>query len=265
MKRRTQNVRNSLTHKHIGSKTQRLMLLLLCCIVFNIQQALACYYPPTSIGYLCDGCLVGEQIVFSGDLSHGNGDLPYLQDPQWIWDFGDGSSGSGPYPEHTYTQAGTYTVSLVYYDCKGWAGNLCTFQITIDSPPSCTVSPTSVSFGSSGGTQSISVTLTNITGWGVGANQSWTVVSPTGGYNSGSFTITCSANTSTSTRSGSVTVYSAGGPRTISVTQAGIPQYTLTYSTVSQGRLQGASPQTVTYGSSGTAVMVVSSGGPYHF
>ncbi len=42
------------------------------------------------------------------------------------WDFGDGSTGSGPSPSHTYTTEGTYTVKL-----KVTAANGCTDSISI--------------------------------------------------------------------------------------------------------------------------------------
>ncbi|WNJ19845.1 PKD domain-containing protein [Pontibacter sp. G13] len=32
---------------------------------------------------------------------------------QWIWDFGDGATGSSPNPQHVYTQPGLYDVSLI--------------------------------------------------------------------------------------------------------------------------------------------------------
>jgi len=34
----------------------------------------------------------------------------------YTWDFGDGSFGSGPYPSHTYSSPGTYTVKLTVVD-----------------------------------------------------------------------------------------------------------------------------------------------------
>ena len=37
----------------------------------------------------------------------------------WIWDFGDGSSGSGQNPIHTYSTPGSYDVSLTVLDSQG--------------------------------------------------------------------------------------------------------------------------------------------------
>ncbi|MEM7373086.1 MAG: PKD domain-containing protein [Bacteroidota bacterium] len=37
----------------------------------------------------------------------------------WIWDFGDGNSGFGANPVHTYSTAGTYDVSLIVLDSQG--------------------------------------------------------------------------------------------------------------------------------------------------
>jgi len=40
----------------------------------------------------------------------------------YSWDFGDGSTGTGVSPDHTYKQAGTYTVKLTVTDNKGAIG-----------------------------------------------------------------------------------------------------------------------------------------------
>ena len=109
-------------------------------LVFCTQQAIACLYPPTTIGSYYAGTLrPGCVITFTGALSHGNGDLPYSTAPRWEWDF-DYNGTFAPdvnttsaYTTWTYSQPGTYTVAVRYYDCKGWAGNLYTFQITIAS------------------------------------------------------------------------------------------------------------------------------------
>jgi len=41
----------------------------------------------------------------------------------WAWDFGDGTGGSGPVVYHTYTQAGTYAVTLVVTDNENASAN----------------------------------------------------------------------------------------------------------------------------------------------
>jgi hypothetical protein len=39
----------------------------------------------------------------------------------WLWEFGDGTTGSGPTPTHTYKQPGTYTVTAVQFSGTGSA------------------------------------------------------------------------------------------------------------------------------------------------
>jgi len=53
-------------------------------------------------------CTIPTPVTFSG-----NGDI---LDP--MWDFGDGNTSTDPNPEHTYTQNGSYTVSLSGMDCN---------------------------------------------------------------------------------------------------------------------------------------------------
>lgn len=40
-------------------------------------------------------------------------------DGEWRWDFGDGSTGTGANPSHTYAEPGTYTVTLEVENCAG--------------------------------------------------------------------------------------------------------------------------------------------------
>jgi len=54
----------------------------------------------------------GEEITFDGSASSDSDG----QIAQYIWDFGDGSTGSEVAPIHTYTEAGTYTVILTVKD-----------------------------------------------------------------------------------------------------------------------------------------------------
>ena len=54
----------------------------------------------------------GEEITFDGSASSDSeGGIA-----RYIWDLGDGSTGSGVSPTHTYTEAGQYTVSLTVED-----------------------------------------------------------------------------------------------------------------------------------------------------
>lgn len=57
----------------------------------------------------------GAPIAFDGSLStdEGNDIVSYA------WNFGDGTTGTGPTPEHTYAVMGTYTVSLRVTDAEG--------------------------------------------------------------------------------------------------------------------------------------------------
>jgi len=55
---------------------------------------------------------VGEELTFDGSgSSDSDGEII-----EYIWDFGDDSTGSGVSPVHTYTEAGQYTVTLTVKD-----------------------------------------------------------------------------------------------------------------------------------------------------
>ena len=81
-----------------------------------------------------------------------------------------------------------------------------------------TVSPTSLSFTSSAGSQNVSVTSNST--WNVTDDASWITVSPTSGSNNGSITVTVTENTGAQ-RTGTVTVTATCGTvQNITVTQA---------------------------------------------
>jgi Viral BACON domain len=88
--------------------------------------------------------------------------------------------------------------------------------------PHCTITPTSTSFTYSGG--SATFTVNSSIGWTVRSLPGWISASPVSGSGNGSFTLTCSANTSQSSNNGTVVAGALGGFLTnISVTQAAAP------------------------------------------
>lgn len=84
-------------------------------IVWVEYDASSVDWPPIADGggpYYGD---VGQQIKFDGSRScDPEGDIV-----SYYWDFGDGSSGSGMNPTHTYAQRGLYTVQLTVTDDEG--------------------------------------------------------------------------------------------------------------------------------------------------
>ena len=93
-------------------------------------------------------------VNFTDNSIPGDGNLD-----TWIWDFGDGNLGSGPAPSHTYTDPGTYTVTLVVVDENGCTDNMIQSDIisvsqlaNLDfsvSPQTACASPVTMSFTSS--------------------------------------------------------------------------------------------------------------------
>jgi LPXTG-motif cell wall-anchored protein len=57
-------------------------------------------------------------VSFDGTLSS-DADSPDLLPVDWAWDFGDGTTGSGPRPDHTFAASGDYTVTLTVTDADG--------------------------------------------------------------------------------------------------------------------------------------------------
>jgi hypothetical protein len=56
---------------------------------------------------------------------------------QWDWDFGDGTSGSGMMPSHTYLSNGSYSVSLVVTDTSCGVTDTLTQTVTITNIATC--------------------------------------------------------------------------------------------------------------------------------
>jgi PKD repeat protein len=116
----------------------------------------------------------------------------------YAWDFGDGSTGSGVNPTHTYNAPGNFVVTLTVTDDDG-ATSTCTATATItppNQPPSCDANGpysgdvgTPIQFDGSGSSDSDGTIVSYA--WDFGDGSTGTGVNPTHTYNTdGNFTVT---------------------------------------------------------------------------
>jgi len=79
--------------------------------------------------------IVDQEITFDGSGSYD----PDGDDLVYEWDFGDGTTGEGVMPVHSYAGAGTYLVTLVVSDIKSLAATVSTTAI-VYQPPAVSIS-----------------------------------------------------------------------------------------------------------------------------
>jgi len=132
-----------------------------------------------------------------------------------------GGSGSTTNTPITNAQVGK-KVGACFLDSSGKSLSNCS-----DDSTTATLSLSSISqFDESGGSKT--TTVKSNQNWSVSANTSWISTSKISGYNNGTISITTLANTSTSFRSGTVTVNGGGITRTLTISQTGAKITTLT-------------------------------------
>ena len=152
----------------------------------------------------------GRSIAFNGSGSTDPNGLSLT----YAWDFGDGSTGTGASPGHTYGTAGTYTVKLTVSDSSGLSGSAST-KATVTGPTVLTANPggpytgvvgKAVQFDGSESRDPKNETLTYA--WDFGDGNQGTGVKPTHTYvQPGAFTVTLTVtNTDTATASATATV-----------------------------------------------------------
>lgn len=89
--------------------------------------------------------------------------------------------------------------------------------------PTFSITPTTLSFVSSGGNQL--VTVTSNQSWSASSSVSWLTLSNTSGTGDATVSITAQANTSIDSRAGKVSFSAGGKTYTVTVTQEGVPTY----------------------------------------
>jgi len=104
-------------------------------------------YPIATDGFAFDDISVTQQsavppvAAFSGSPTSGTAplDVQFTDEStnaptSWSWNFGDGGNSTAQNPSHTYTTAGTYTVSLTVSNAAGSDGETKTDYITVTEP-----------------------------------------------------------------------------------------------------------------------------------
>ncbi len=90
-------------------------------------------YPPVAAAGRDQVCSVGETITLDGRSSYDtDGEITSYE-----WDFGDGSSGQGNRLEHTFSEPGSYQVTIRVADDAGAANSLAEDQlfVVVNDPP----------------------------------------------------------------------------------------------------------------------------------
>jgi hypothetical protein len=146
----------------------------------------------------------------------------------------------------------TYYFAATAYDREGYESDFSN-EVVFNAPPPCTysISPVSQSFGPEGGASTVNVTATSGCNWTAVSNASWLVITSNSSV-TGNGTVNYSAlsNSSASMRTGTLTV--AG--QSVTVTQSGVPQYTLTITKAGTGSGTVTNNPTGTTFSAGTVV-----------
>ena len=164
-------------------------------------------------GPINNGQFVDSDSVIAQAQLRGNG---YLG---WSWS-GNGGGGTGLDMTVNFDPAQLTTWgNRIVNGANGIRATSVLASVFAATGNSLTVSTTSSSFAA--GAASAAVAVTANVSWTVTDNQTWLSVAPASGVNNGSTTISATANTATSSRTGTVMVTGGGITRTISVTQSG--------------------------------------------
>lgn len=193
----------------------------------------------------CGGDSVGEGPTLSVSPNiitlddNGNGTLTVNSNTQWTvrssdsWlncSPGSGSGGTIVTLTASVNNSGANrSTSLTFTDksnTKSVSVSVTQKASSTTSDPQLTISPSSLNFAYAGGTQTINVESN--TSWTVSSSQSWCTVSPASGDKNGTFTVTATGNTATSSRTAIVTIKGTTGgiggiTREVSISQESSP------------------------------------------
>ena len=193
-------------------------------------------------GPINNGQFVDSDSVIAQAQARGNG---YIG---WSWS-GNGGGGTGLDMTVNFDPAQLTTWgNRIVNGTNGIRATSVLASVFGTSTNNLTLSPTSLSLAAAASSSPVAVTA-NVS-WTVTDDQTWLSASPASGANNGSFTVSATANTGTTSRSGTVTVTGGGVTRTVSVTQSG--------TTASNFTVSAPGSAAVTRGASTTAAVTLS-------
>ncbi|MBN9155506.1 MAG: PKD domain-containing protein [Microbacterium sp.] len=174
----------------------------------NTIVATAPHLPPTAV---IGSNTLGLTATFDGTSSTATAGSTVSS---YAWDFGDGQTGTGAAPSHTYGAAGTYTVKLTVTDSLGSSSTPATAQVTVThADPQAAFTPNTAGLtatvDASASTAADGATLSYSWNWGDGSAASTGVTAGHVYAAGGTYTVTLTATDSlggTATVSQSVTV-----------------------------------------------------------
>lgn len=185
----------------------------------------------TKTGYITVNTCTAPTAGFAGSPTSGDFPLAVSFSDQstngptsWAWDFGDGGTSTAQNPNHTYTAAGTYDVTLTATNSCGSDQLVQTGYITVTTPP-CNPPVAAFSGTPTSGNAPLNVSFTDQTSnsptswaWDFGDGGTSTQQNPGYTYNNaGTYTVTLTATNSCGSdqlvQTNYITV-TAGGPVT---------------------------------------------------
>lgn len=173
-----------------GTVTQNIVVVPAPSASFSATPTLACV-PPLNVTFASTSSTVGTTT--------------------YTWNFGDGNTGNGPNPSHTYTTSGSYNVTLIVNQ------NGCIDSVTINNyiiiqkiVASFAATPTVVCTGQPVTFSNTSLPAASTSTWTFGDGNNSTSISPTHTYTaSGTYTVTliaADASGCADTTTGTITV-----------------------------------------------------------
>ncbi len=100
----------------------------------------------------------GKSISFTDTSSGGPTD--------WSWDFGDGGSSTSQDTSHTFTTAGSYSVTLTISRASDGATASATLSVSVGKPPAAAFTPASTTVPAGTTVQFTDTSVANVTVWG---------------------------------------------------------------------------------------------------